>query len=357
MPLKRVKGSIIAHMKYIAFVTKGLEKISEEEVNSLEGVVILESRQKILIFEYKKEWSNFQSLKTVDDIGILISEIPTENLLNCELSEEIKKIKSCVKILKEAREVRNQYSLTISKYKNNDFVESALKDELSNIFSKNLNMEYTPLDHTNFDIRFNIIEQKVLISVKLFPRSLFRRKYEHESRIGSLRSTIASSILFKLLHNRENLKIVDNFCGSGTFLCESLILGHDVYGNDIDKEAVFLTQKNLNKIRRGNYEITKGDASKTNWKGRYFDVAVSNLPWDKQIKVHKLSKMLDDSLREYSRILKEKSQIGLICTKPEVVVKYLKKYFDLENISEYKIGYLGQVPTVIIAGIKGIITR
>ena len=101
-------------------------------------------------------------------------------------------------------------------------------------------------------MRFNISEEKCLITIKVFTKSLFHREYEHESHLGCLRSTIAASMLYRLVGEDSNLKVVDNFCGSGTFLCEALMLGNEVYGNDIDKSAVDVTKRNLNRIRKGN---------------------------------------------------------------------------------------------------------
>ena len=62
-----------------------------------------------------------------------------------------------------------------------------------------------------------------------------------------------------------------------------------------------------------------------------------------------MSYLVDTSIKEYSRILKKESKIGIITTKPELIIKYLKKYFDIQDIEEYRIGYLGQVPTIVLA--------
>lgn len=337
-------------MKYIAFVTKGLEEISEEEIKSLEGVTILSRSQKILEFEYNGELSKLKSLRTIDDIGIYILKMSVDEFLRLDLKLEY--IKDAIEFLKKYRDIEENFSLTISKYKNKDINEEQLKEILSLYFSKNLGFSYTPLDHSNLDIRVNITEEDCLITLKLFPKSMFRRDYNHETQLGSLRSTIASAMLYKLIGKDGNLKVVDNFCGSGTFLCEALFMGTQVYGNDIDKNAVEITLKNLNKIKKNSYQVTNYDASKTKWGNDSFDIAVSNFPWDKQIKVHKMSKLIDSSIKEYSRILKQNSRIGLISTKPEIVIKYLKKYFEVKNIEMFKIGYLGQVPTIVLANIK-----
>ena len=339
-------------MKYIAFVTKGLEEISEEEIKFIKDVTILSTKQKTIEFEYLGDITNLKTLRTVDDIGIYISEISTHKLLKLELDTELGEIRKATDALRQFRDIGKNFSITISKYKSQDIKEDDLKQILSEYFSSSLNLSYTPLDHSNIDIRINISEENCLITVKVFSRSLFHRDYEHETQLGSIRSTIASSMLYELMKDNKNLKVIDNFCGSGTFLCEALIKGNDVYGNDIDKLAVKTTIKNLNKIQKANLQITNVDASKTKWNSNYFDIAVSNLPWEKQIKVDKMGELVDNSLKEYSRILKRESKIGIITTKPDLVIKYLKKYFDSKNIEKYRIGYLGQVPTIVLASVN-----
>lgn len=339
-------------MKYIAFVTKGLEQISEEEIKALNDVTILSTKQKIIEFEYIGDIGNLKTFRTVDDVGIYISEISTHKLLKLKLDTELGEIRKATDALRQFRDIGKNFSITISKYKSKDIKEEDLKQILSEYLSSNLNFSYTPLDHSNLDIRINISEENCLITVKVFSRSLFHRDYEHETQLGSIRSTIASSMLYELMKDNKNLKVIDNFCGSGTFLCEALIMGNEIYGNDIDKSAVDITIKNLNKIKKGGYQITNVDASKTKWKGDCFDIAVSNFPWDKQIKVDKMGELVDNSLKEYSRILKRESKIGIITTKPDLVVKYLRKYFVIKNIEKFRIGYLGQVPTIVLASVN-----
>jgi 23S rRNA G2445 N2-methylase RlmL len=335
-------------MEYIAFVTKGLEEISVKEIQSLGKSEILSVKQKIIRFKSFNKKSDLKSLKTVDDIGIFISEMPVKELLDLNLEREQNDIREAVDVLKKDREVKEEYSLTISKYKNNDVSESELKDILVPYFTEKLNFKYTPLDHSNLDIRINIVEKDCFLTVKLFSQSLFRRDYGHETLLGSLRSTIAASMLYKLTEGKGGFKIIDNFCGSGTFLCEALIMGNKVFGNDIDKGAVIMTIKNLNKVKSGDYEVSNLDAENTKWRNNEFDIAVSNFPWNKQIKVNKMSKIIAGSVKEYHRIVKANSKLGFITTKPEIVIKYLKKYFEIKDLQKYKIGYLGQVPTIIL---------
>ncbi len=339
-------------MEYIAFVTKGLEEISANEIQSLEDSEILSIKQKIIRFKSFNKTSDLKSLKTVDDIGVFISEIPIQKLLELDIEREQESIREVINFLKKERDIKDEFSLTVSKYKNNGVQENQLKELLAQYFIKKLNFKYTPLDHSNLDIRINVVEDVCFLTVKLFSESMFRRSYIHDTLLGSIRSTLAAAMLYKLTENKRDLKIIDNFCGSGTFLCEALIMGNKVFGNDIDKGAVTTTIKNLNKIKTGEYEISNFDAGNTKWRDNEFDIVVSNYPWNKQIKVNKMTKVIAQSIKEYHRIVKVNSKLGFITTKPEIVIKYLKKYFQIKDIQEFRIGYLGQTPTIILVEVN-----
>lgn len=338
-------------MIYIAFVTKGLETISRDELSSIDGVEIISVDQKFIRFSYQGNIEALKNLKTVDDIGILIADIEIDSLITLKLDSEVDLIKKVVPFISNLRDVNRSFSLTISKYRNEEVNVEDMKLTLSKYFTDKLGFSFQPLEHTNFDIRLSMNQSICTISVKLFPESLYKRSYNHESNLGAIKSTIAASMLYKLANGLGKVKVVDTFCGSGTILCEALIYGYHVYGGDIDPEAVGIALKNLNRIKNGSYDLRTEDATKTSWADNSFDIAVSNFPWDKQIKVNHMYKLIEGSIKEYRRILKRVSYIGIISTKPQIVVKLLKKYFEVTNIEEYKIGYLGQTPTIVFANL------
>jgi 23S rRNA G2445 N2-methylase RlmL len=337
-------------MNYIAFVTKGIESICAEELKLLTGLKILSVNQKFIEFEFDGNPTDLRTIRTVDDIGILVGRVDFQKILDKDLENELKFIKeeAIVKI-KELRELNDTFSITVSIYKNNAFTQDKLKSFLADYLSTNLDLKYTPLEHSNLDIRVNIEEQDCLITLKLFQESLFRREYGHKSDFGSFKSSIVAAMIFKLAKGRKDLKIVDNFCGSGTFLCEGFIQGLEVFGGDIDKNSVKLTIENLNKIKKDKWEVYELDATACRWGNNQFDIAVSNLPWNKQIKLEKLNKLYLGSVKELARILKEDGGLGLVCVRSDIIRKHLERYLPTWKIEEFKLGYLGQTPSIVFA--------
>jgi len=107
-----------------------------------------------------------------------------------------------------------------------------------------------------------------------------------------------AQIMVNLARNTEHNQIFDPFCGSGIILQESLLLGLDVLGSDIDEDAVKSTTENLNwliktynaaapklgheKIKASKLtgRIRLADATKSRWaKANLGDVCIVTEPY------------------------------------------------------------------------------
>jgi len=345
-------------MKYLAYLVKGLENICVQELSALPDIKIISTSPKHIVFEYTSSPSNLLSLKTIDDIGIYLSEFKLNDFLERKHTNilDIEYFKTLVlPDLTKIREINNTFSLTLSIYKANIEDKIVLQENLIKHIAETTGYSYIEGDHSNLDFRLNIEEDNCILTLKLSSTSLFKRNYLHTSIFGSLRSTIAASIIFSLLVKQKgkakysDLKLVDNFCGSGTFLCEAYSFGLDIYGGDINKEAVDITKRNLNSLGIVKPKVFTQDAIKTNFQDKFFDIGVANFPWDKQIPNKSISSLYDQSIKEYSRILNDNGSLGFIGYKPEIIIKYIKKYFPNHRIEEIKIGYLGQTPSIVLA--------
>lgn len=339
-------------MKYVAYTTKGLEEVIKLELQQkLREVSIEEIGDKRIIFETGAGFDDLIQLKTVDDLGIFIGQItniknPTElvSLLDKSLMQKTREF------IKKLRQINNNtFSVTVS------IAKSSLKaSEVLSLIQKhiidNLGWDYVEQDHSNFDIRVFIDGKSLYISIRLTKESMHNRVYKLNSKSGSLKPTVAAAMVILATNFQKKLKVVDNFCGSGTILCEACLTGNEVYGGDLDSESVDIARKNLNNLGYDPTDKVKPlDAKKTNWANKYFDCAISNLPWDKQIEVESITDLYENSIKEYFIILKPKGTLCAIITKPELFIKYVKRFKPDAKIRSIKIGLLGQNPTIIIA--------
>ena len=63
-----------------------------------------------------------------------------------------------------------------------------------------------------------------------------------------------SRIMINLLGLEKNKTILDPFCGTGTFLINSLLLGYNVFGIDKDSHMITVSKKNIEWLKQ-NFEI------------------------------------------------------------------------------------------------------
>ncbi|MEP7103902.1 MAG: methyltransferase [Candidatus Dojkabacteria bacterium] len=332
-------------MKIIASVVKGIEEISAEEIRQLEGVSNISCRQKHVEFDFLGDTTQLAHLKTVDDLSILILSANITTIINLLTKENFSE---AIEWIKGIRKIKAFFSITASVYKNKDYSQDSIKSQFSDKLTKILGFSYSPLDHSNFDVKVALEGENATVLLKIFPKSLYQREYEHMSQFGSIRPTIAAAMITFLKSKVDAKTLVDNLCGSGTFLCEGFNQGLKVSGGDILSSRVEITKKNLAKVGYQDFKLYLEDASHTKFT-RQFDIAVSNLPWGKQIRIDDINSLYNGIINEYRRILEINGGIGLISSNPEIVSKYLSRNFPNYKIEEYKIGYLGQTPTITFA--------
>ncbi|MDD3646943.1 MAG: methyltransferase domain-containing protein [Candidatus Dojkabacteria bacterium] len=361
-------------MKYIAYCTKGTEPIVRAEIlGKLKTVQIFEEEDKRIIFEYSGTAKMLLDLKCPDDIGILLDrfafsdlKVFSERVLGLDLKPVLQKIYSI------RQDIEARFSVTIGGVTSIDLND--LKKEIVNTLTNVTGFNYSETDHGNFDVRIFVDKNDIYLSVRLVKLPLYKREYKKYEKAGSLKPSIAACMVYAATQGKKNLRIVDNFCGSGTILCEALLMGNEVFGGDIDPQGVSYTRKNLQNLKfltigrslfdwksqssqpkagpplagKLKVEVKQIDAVKTNWPDNFFDCAVSNLPYGKQVRVSNITTLYRDALKEYVRIVKRGGVICLLGSRSEILRKYAKKYLWNPKIEEYKLGFLGQEPWLIM---------
>ncbi|MFB6115850.1 MAG: TRM11 family methyltransferase, partial [Candidatus Nanohalobium sp.] len=244
--------------------------------------------------------------------------------------------------------VDDVFSLTTSKYRNENVDMEVFEDKVSETLEKSTGASFEESRHSNFDIRVHFEEENMLVSVRLTEKPLYFREYWQQGRKGSLKTSIAAG-LCRIADIEEGNKLVDNFCGAGTILCEAEVQGAEVSGGDIDREAVQCTRENLKELDgEAANRVKKLNATLTSQPDNYFDIAVSNFPWGDQVDLNAVE-LYSEAIREYSRILKDDGKIVILGKHPDLAEKYLRKNFTDHEIESFQLGFLGQNPTVTCA--------
>lgn len=338
-------------MQFIAYTVKGLENIATGEIARLvKDVQILESAPKRLVFE-TAGIAKLRELRTVDDIGLVLNrgKVTDPN----DLADFMHKL-DLPTAKKTIEQIRPNLTDTFSITTTLAGVRGYTVDDVVRVASKTMERKtkwkFTEQDRSNFDIRIFIDRSEMYCSVRLLANGLHERAYKTHSRQGSLRATIAAAMVDLASQDEHNLKVVDNFCGSGTILAEALIAHNEVYGGDIEQESVKFTRQNLSNLGYDKLtQIAQLNATKTKWPSNFFDCAISNLPWGKQIEIERITDLYRDTLQEYARILKPNGALCLLVgSKPELLVKHAKLAFPNTTIKTWRLGYLGQTPTLVL---------
>ncbi len=148
-------------------------------------------------------------------------------------------------------------------------------------------------------------------------------------------------IMVNLLGLAKNKKMLDPFCGTGTFLIEGLLSNLDVIGIDKSSEMCVVSKKNvewaIGKFKLKNtYKVINSDSTKTNFKADavvfepYMGPFLDKLPNHVKAKniVSSLSKLYYDIFKNLNKNLKSKSKI--VCVLPEIRT-YDDKLFNISN--------------------------
>lgn len=330
-----------------------MEDIAEEEIREVVPEAEIEcSSEKYLIFSAEeRSIESILNLKTVDDAHILLDFRELENKPDAEEVTEVfqvEEVRKAKKFIESFRSVDDVFSLATSKYRNEKIDLELLEMKVSETLEKSMDAKLVENHHSNFDIRIHLEEENILFSVRLTEKPLYFRSYWQEGRKGSLKTSIAAALV-KLADPSPEDKLVDNFCGAGTILCEGAFQVAKVSGGDIDREAVQCTRKNLKELdAEAANRVKKLDATSNSQPDDYFDVAVSNLPWGDQIDL-KAVELYSEAIKEYSRILKDSGRAVILGNHPDLAEKHLRKNFPNHEVERIELGFLGQTPTITFA--------
>lgn len=149
------------------------------------------------------------------------------------------------------------------------------------------------------------------VLARITPRPLSARSWRECNMSGGLNATIAYAA-HKLAGQRDNDRIFNPMCGSGTLLIERALMGpYDaMVGVDLSAQAVACARTNIRAARR-DIEVAQVDALHTGLPARSFDLIIADLPWGDAIGDHQANADL------YPRFLEEMHRLtsrqGRLC--------------------------------------------
>ncbi|MBR3172896.1 methyltransferase domain-containing protein [Candidatus Saccharibacteria bacterium] len=100
-----------------------------------------------------------------------------------------------------------------------------------------------------------------------------QKRPARDAKVGMLPPKLAQILINLCGPLKQNVTILDPFCGTGVVLQEALLMGYKAYGTDISERMIEYSKKNLEYFKFNNYDLEVGDAVTHKWQKKIDAVA------------------------------------------------------------------------------------
>jgi 23S rRNA G2445 N2-methylase RlmL len=330
-----------------------LEDVAAAEIAAdATAIDVADTRTKVLLTR-AADPKPFRRLRTVDDVAVVSAQSPAlETMADlAALIADEGDLKNAIEIAGRAHRMDGSFSVTVSAAHTQLGPGTEIEQAAAQAVAARYGWQHLQTQQRSpIDVRVFIDGTWALVGVRAFDQPLSRRDYRVVNVRGALRPTVAAALVRLATPGRKPQRVWDPFCGSGTVLCEAALMGHEVWGTDIEPEAVDASRANIMAVKRefwGRIENADSTSPKTWQKHQTATAVVSNLPWGKQVAI-KSKQALYDTVGSGVADLGRRGGTGvLLTTEPERVKQRLKREKGIA-VDERRIGLLGQTPTILI---------
>ncbi|MBI5669675.1 MAG: methyltransferase domain-containing protein [Chloroflexi bacterium] len=329
-----------------AITTRGLEAVSAQEMRQLPGVTVTGMAYR-RVEAACQELQPLARLRTVDDVFIQLARWQPVTHLRAELGEFAKR--SADLILKPALDAIGtmrplppapRFSVTANFVGRRNYTAPEIKTAIqAGLSQRHPAWVYVEDDHdADVNLRVFIEHDTALVGVRITRHPLHRRPYKTDHLPGSLKPSVAAAMLL-LAEAAPGQSLVDPFCGTGTILIEAALQGLHVIGGDLQAAAARHARINAEHADC-HPQLCQWDARRLPLAAASVDLAVSNLPWGRQIVVNEnLKSLYHAALPEMRRVVKPGGRIVLLTGVPELV--------NAPEAESTEISLFGQNPHII----------
>lgn len=329
-----------------AITTRGLESVSADELRAAASVSDIEAHYR-RVDALCVSPRGLESLRTVDDVFIRLAtwDSLTHHRAALGLISAWSAKFDFVQAVAAIRQVRSLpaapcFSVTANFVGKRNYSVPEIKIAVSQgIMSQNPRWHYTEEDsEAHLNIRVFIEHEQAVIGVRIGDHPLHRRPYKQGHLPGSLKPTTAAALVH-LAQPRVGQTLLDPFCGSGTIAIEAAEHGLSVICGDVSPEAVLTAAANAHDAHVTRAALSRWDACLLPLRSQSVDVAVTNLPWGRQITVDAaLTELYRRAFDELRRVVR--GRIILLTTAPDLISETPARAFE--------ISVFGQNPAVMI---------
>lgn len=261
--------------------------------------------------------------------------------------DAISKLRTIIRVL-----VNKRYHKEIPKCFNEEFLpltlghnDGTLHENVNSNSLYGLNYNYLFLPHAKECVKLVRLDDYYL---ELRSRNINNRfKYRKEDIPASIKPHMAA-VLTRLLNLQKNNVVLDPCCGAGTLLSEAKIFDDSItiIGGDIVEEAVEIATLNLD------MDVNTWDATNLPLDDNSVDRVISNLPFNRRVKISNFEELYPSILKEINRVLKSNSIAVLYTDKKSNLEGAVKKFSNIEIVKQLNIGVGGLIPTAYVLSFK-----
>jgi tRNA (guanine6-N2)-methyltransferase len=334
-----------------AFVTLGLEDVAAAEISAAAlATGELQTRPKMVLAQ-TSNLRGFLKLRTVDDVAVVSASSPEVAQMTdlVSLITERADLEQAIAEAQRTDRFDGTFSVTVSAAHVPYGDSGAITQAVANAITARYKWRLLELQRAPIDIRVFIDGTWALIGVRVSDQPLSRRSYRAVNVRGALRPTVAAALLRIANPQGGRLRVWDPFCGSATILCEAAGLGFEVWGTDIDPDAVDASRENVASVNREYWShIERADSTlpKTWKKHQSATAVVTNLPWGKQVAIKSKQALYDSVSAGASELVRRGGTAVLLTTQPKLIQQRLRRDAAV-RVEERRIGLLGQTPTIL----------
>lgn len=196
------------------------------------------------------------------------------------------------------------------------------------------------------EIWLTIRGKTAVCGVRLSDRTMRHRTYKLEHVAASLRPTLAAAMV-RLAGIGPGMTVLDPMCGAGTLLAETIHVAGQrrggavhVIGGDIDKNAMFVTAQNLEKV--GRVDLARWDATQLPLASESVDRIVCNPPFGKQLStIEEVGPLYRAAAAEWDRVLRPGGRAVFLVMESELLRGILEGY-RWSPVRRMRVRLLGQ---------------
>jgi len=263
----------------------------------------------LAVFSSDADPSDFQSRIAMSHfLSEHLDSVDVNNLVRFFDRLDLSKAKSVAVKVKIAEPMKGEY----------DPVE--LTKMIGEVVSKNAKIN---LDHPA--VRFRVIVgEKAHIGEEIV--EVDRTQYEkRKNRFLPFNSPISihprlARTLINMTAKSNTCNILDPFCGTGTLLIESALMGMDAHGSDLSEKMIEGSRTNLKQLGL-TADLKRLDVAEISKFNKKFDCIVTDPPYGRSSSTNKepIEELYSRALKSFARNLVEEGRVGIIVPDQKVL--------------------------------------